>query len=398
METDEKKYARIALQLDPIYAKLLVYIEIVKNFIIDKGGIIYGGTAIDYALRLKGDSIYSEDELTVPDLDFYLPDSVNLSYLLAAMLFENGAESRSILAMHVETMRVDCGQHHFIADISYYPEPLFSRIPTITYAGMKCVHPTYQRSDLHSSLSFPFDNAPQEVVFARWKKDIARLNKIDVAYPVEYPSQWDDPTTETHVCDTSKPLYGWAAYCLLMNGEKAKLKTSFKLNGTKITFHTKNGMEYASCDPHDGEKYAKYVGLAPARVVIGEITFWDTSNRLLSIVSIRMGALDIKCACAQSILQYMLSRWFLHEDSAALAAYCSLWEKVKENSSDPTSKFRLSLETYGDKNIDSSQLIQLARQENRLEGIPNNYHPGGKPAPIFDYRGEHYRVSGERID
>lgn len=182
-----KDYEDISMKLDPIYPLLTKAIQICKQFIIDRKLIVYGGTAIDYALRLHGSSIYPEDML--PDLDFYSPNHAADAYDLADILFKAGfKESRAFMAMYVRAMKVDIVDNHFIADISYIPKATFDKLPFIEYQGMRCIDPIFQKIDLHSSLSFPFDNPPREVIFSRWAnaKDIKRFNLLNKYYPTPF--------------------------------------------------------------------------------------------------------------------------------------------------------------------------------------------------------------------
>lgn len=185
LDENKDNYEIACTKNDPFYEDLLKVSKVVKDFIRKHGLIIYGGTAIDYALRLKGDQIYSDAANDIPDLDFYSPDSVQHAYMLADIFFEMGYEAaRAIMATHVTTMRVDIGKNHWVADISYMPAKVFKKIPYIEYDGMRVVDPIVQRADLHSSLTFPYENPPREVVFARWAKDIKRFNKMDKCYPI----------------------------------------------------------------------------------------------------------------------------------------------------------------------------------------------------------------------
>lgn len=187
-----KEFKYIWTLHNPMYARLLVAIQLVKDFITSNNLIIYGGEALDYALRLKGDHIYPDELLTIPDLDFFSPDSVAHSYQLADIFYKNGFEAaRAIVAIHVHTMKVDCGSNNFMADLSYIPHKLFETVPTLTYNNMRVVHPDYQRIDLHIASSFIYSDPPKEVVFNRLKKDIQRFNKVNHHYPIVPP----DPST-----------------------------------------------------------------------------------------------------------------------------------------------------------------------------------------------------------
>lgn len=188
-----KEYENIALRHDPAYERVDEFITLLIQFIRDRGFIIYGGLAIDYALRLFGDKIYPDDLLQI-DYDFFAQDNVSSAYDLADAFYDlaiNGGHDpklcegiRAIGALHVKTMRVDIGDNHFIADLTYCPQDVFAALPFLEYQGIKIIHPDMQRIDIHSSLSFPYDYAPFEVIFNRWKKDITRFNLLDKYYPI----------------------------------------------------------------------------------------------------------------------------------------------------------------------------------------------------------------------
>ncbi|QJX72382.1 putative poly(A) polymerase catalytic subunit [Faustovirus] len=180
-----KIYEQIATRHDPIYNQILRAIDIIKKFIVNRGLIVYGGTAIDYALRAHGDKIYPDDLLLVPDLDFYSPDNVNDAYDLATQLYAAGySEARVINAKHTGTMKVDIGDNHFLADISYLPRELYEVIPTLEFERMRIVHPNFQALDQHHDLSSPFSSAPTEEIFNRWSKDLKRFNILSKYFPL----------------------------------------------------------------------------------------------------------------------------------------------------------------------------------------------------------------------
>jgi len=201
LDENKENYELACTRTDPYYEDWLRAIDVVKAFIREHKLIIYGGTAIDYALRLKGDNIYSDEANAIPDLDFYSPDNVGHAYILADKFYDMGFESaRAITATHLTTMRVDIGRNHWVADISYMPQKVFDNMPYIMYDNMRVIDPLIQRGDVHSSLSFPYDNPPREVIFARWSKDIKRFNKLDDKYPI---TLGDDTEDELKLMKTS---------------------------------------------------------------------------------------------------------------------------------------------------------------------------------------------------
>jgi hypothetical protein len=191
--------------------------EIVKQFIREHECVLYGGTAIDYALRLRGSKIYSDDELAFPDLDFYIWE-LDHAYQLADQLANAlpDANVRVIGAQHVGTLRVDVGENHFIADMTLRYESA-RLLPTVEFEGMRCLHPMVQRMDLHAAFAFPFDNPPREVAIERWNKDSKRFAILDEHYPVEAQKVNGARTLQTYwvnAKDISGPITGCAAYCM----------------------------------------------------------------------------------------------------------------------------------------------------------------------------------------
>jgi hypothetical protein len=157
-------------------------LDIVREFIVERKLILYGGLAIDYALRLRGSRIYPDEER--PDFDVYSPRSVEDAYDLADRLYKAGFNNvGAIRAIHAQTMRVKT-DFVFVADISHIPADVFASLPYVEYRGIRVLHPDYQRMDLHLAFCFPFRSAPREDVFHRWKKDLRRFNIVDKCYPV----------------------------------------------------------------------------------------------------------------------------------------------------------------------------------------------------------------------
>lgn len=157
--------------------------DIVRKFIIDRKLIIFGGLAIDYALRLKGSSIYYDGEL--PDYDCISNRNVDDAYDLGEILNAKGFENvRVIRAKHVETMRVRVNLIT-VADIGYIPTKYFKQYKYIVYNQLHILHPDIQRLDLHKAFCFPLNNAPMEDIFHRWNKDLHRFNLYEKYYPIK---------------------------------------------------------------------------------------------------------------------------------------------------------------------------------------------------------------------
>jgi hypothetical protein len=160
--------------------KLNNLLEIIREFIIKKELIIYGGVAIDYALRLKGNKIYSDYEH--PDFDVFSSNHTGDCHEIVDKLYAMGYRNVSaIRAKHPQTMRVRC-DFLSILDISYVPKSVFEKLPILKYNGVAFIDPIYQRMDMHLSLCLPFSGFPENITW-RWDKDIKRFNILNKYYP-----------------------------------------------------------------------------------------------------------------------------------------------------------------------------------------------------------------------
>jgi hypothetical protein len=179
---DIDQYINIVNMRSSIQEEITRALYIVKEFIISKKLILVGGMAIDLALRLKGDTIYTDEQ--IPDYDFYSPNHAADAYELGSLLCKKKFTNvRVINALHITTMRVSV-DFETVADITYCPLTIYKKVPVLKYDKLIIVHPHWQMSDQHISLSRPFENPGREVIFHRWKKDLERYDKLYKQYPV----------------------------------------------------------------------------------------------------------------------------------------------------------------------------------------------------------------------
>lgn len=160
--------------------------EIVKEYIRDNNLVVYGGLAIDYILRLKGDKIY--DDNIIPDLDVYSPRNIDDALKLSNILnnyFEKTTKFRVVRKKNILTFGVTVRKLSlFVIDISYYPQNDFDNIQFLLYDNLRIYHPNYLRMDIHYSFSTPLNNAPFENIHHRFEKDYERFSLIDKYYPL----------------------------------------------------------------------------------------------------------------------------------------------------------------------------------------------------------------------
>ena len=447
LSLNSKEFEKLVTEYDPYYRDMIIGIDIVKKFIIEKKLIIYGGTAIDMALRLKGDRIYPDDLL--PDLDFYSTNSVKDSYVLADKLFDAGFhEARAINALHTGTMRVDLVKNHFIADISYREQSVFDNIPYLIYQEMKILHPDFQRIDLHYSLSFPLDKVPREIIFERWDKDIKRFNLFEKHYPLEL-SNVSHQLKKNIYFIRKHVVSGFAAYCAYYNEFKQKFAEStnnsgsttfkfdeivpgiFEFDGERITFSGLNEYEVIHYDirkfleefPLDLVKYYEpYINLIPDRAEgmspDGKIVVYSTQKRMIGVKTLKTINGLIRIQCVQSLLRQFLSLHFIHKETPKLAGiyincYISLLRMANEVAAIITNPeefnktlFSLSLDLYGSENINPhtevwyQKLLYEIGDTSSPVKVPYGYYPSRNKGKYINFNPEEnkfYRESGREI-
>lgn len=423
---DVSKYKEEAklllLEMDPMWNDITRTTEIVKEYIRSHPVVIYGGTAIDMFLRLKGDKIYPDEMLAAADLDFLSGDSVGDAYFLAKKFFDMGyKEARAIRAIFPTTMKVDIGGNHWLADCSYVPQEICKNIiahHSLEFDGMKIVHPDLQRIDLHSALAFPYDNPPREVMFDRWKKDIERFNLLNKHYPVEQGEielkmsrqKWPMKIREL-------VLSGWAAYAIYR--QQRGDKDAFVVSDSGVSFDSP--MKYIDCVGHRRLSYdvtahhVAYGHIIPEwrmyEANYGEIREEATDNRLLSFVSVTIGDKKWRLVCIQYLLRYFISmaikaKWDddIPKYKTALFVYSDLLSMCSG-----AHPFGLSAKVYGDLNQSITYETAVAYYAAALKRfppehppdfindvsdvlpvMPQNYNPGKNAAmPTFDYATSH---------
>lgn len=375
-----------AIHLDPYTTLAAKAIAMTKEFISARGLVCYGGTALDYAARLQGGKIYDDEKLALPDLDFYSADPLRDARDLADILWAAGfEETRVINALHVGTFRVDCGGNHFVADVGYCP--ILADLTTLTYESFKIVHPDYQRLDMHSALSFIYDNPPREVVFARINKDIERFNIIDALYPIPSSppsSSSSPPSSPPHHLAKTLVYAGVTAYQLHM-GMKVTDDVTEVVSHSPSSTIVDNGWEIIA-------EFYPLINILPAMTFAksstgGRFIIYDTSHKLLSIDSYEHTRVTCKNHCMKILLGWHLARsrrgdypFTPSSSSEWMGMYSTLLPRIT-----------LSAKYYGDDNVDHNSIIKAAEYDRLVHGIPSS------PEYVLpmNYRPKNRRRDGE---
>lgn len=454
---DPEYYTNLVNVRSVLHKDITHALDVVKDFIIRKNLILIGGMAIDFALRLKGDNIYTDDQ--IPDYDFYSPNHSADAYELGALLCEKGFKNISCInAMHITTMRVRV-DFETVADITYCPTKIYKQVPTLMYDKIRIAHPHWQMIDQHSSLSLPFENPGWEVIFHRWKKDMTRYDKLYKHYPVVPVIETRSPISDTGITlETSgtkkyetegglqeKPSRG---YIRMVDRERLAKKLEIPMQTVKVPLSTISGscingwgaIDYKLEEDHivlliptgapvtvasyDYKKfikdkkleiieyYSEYFGSVPRRVVCSsdlkdskgrnkKIEVYDVFGMLISAKQINK-KYDVWVCNLQWSMVYLLVKIFSDKDPkivfTAEEQYLRCRYLIMEGEYP-------SIEVYGKYNFTQSYLNSIKRNKEIIYTIrapqlqPSNMYP--KPPECvnnkeFDPETSEYFMTDER--
>jgi hypothetical protein len=153
----------------------------INDFIRRKGRKVYGGTAINEALKVKNpdDAIY--DEYTFSDVEFYSTTPVVDLVELANELYAKGYKFVvGQEAVHEETYTIFVN-FQIYCDITYVPVRIYNGIKTLIIDGINYCDPHFILIDQLRIINQPLTAAEQ-----RWEKTFKRMYKLLKNYPFEY--------------------------------------------------------------------------------------------------------------------------------------------------------------------------------------------------------------------
>jgi hypothetical protein len=408
--SDEQFFEKLSRSYDINIVIILESLKVVKKFIKDNDLILYGGQAIDSALRKKGSHLYNEN--SIPDYDFYSPNNVNHSYELANILVDLGYENVSVIRrMHVQTMAVRIDFIN-IADISFVPKTIFDKLPVIKFDEMNVIDPLYQKIDMHLALAFPFKGPPKENIFNRWKKDIDRFNMLSKFYPLKVDNVKISKTkTEVKMdYDGQYVFFGMFAYGQLYNFYKntsqdcsgiIDLQSSFSdgVANFEIPTGTKPVLEVLSIDKLQipGEWYHPFLDVLPKKIKQKMVEIYDMSTQYITVHN---GIIN-----CQYLMAYLLINYFVECNDVYLKLYASLMKMTYNIGNMVDSPFSLSINTIGSENYDEIYFISKNNSmyemglEQIIDGLPQNYFPNNVKVKTetFQYKNNYFKRDGSKI-
>jgi hypothetical protein len=363
-----------------LYPDLKRALDLVIKFIVDKKLILKGGQAIDYSLRLKKSKLYEDN--AVPDYDFLSSNHYQDAIELGNTLCKANLPNVSIInAMHPTTMRV---RINFItvADITYCPKNILSKLKTLKYNNIIILHPIEQVIDIHRSLSHGWENTPDYVCLHRWEKDVTRLNMILKYYfdnsKIQYKTR---KVTIPKVDIIGSMVTGTLAEALIKGKYKVEAQdiiVEIESNFDKIEmFYLKDdkrlsGVTYSKFNIHNPymEYFPKWWEVNKS---YGKVIVYELSNGIIN--ADKLLDIDIYVANYNHILMMYLTH-SLYDDYSRLIEYAS------------KNKLKLSLGKFGGYN-DENLYFVIKFYDRGTKVVPKSLFPKEPECDAngeFDYR------------
>ena len=171
--------------LEPTIDECRLVQEVIRDFIIKKKRIVYGGTAYNELIKQKNqaDAIYKKNDCK--DIEFYSPkpieDLMELSNLLHEKKFKYVQGKQ---ANHAETYTIFVNFDQY-CDMSYMPNNVYSNMPTIIINGIIYAHPMWILVDILRQYNDP--------ITSYWRlkdKTFFRASILLKHYPLELDTKY----------------------------------------------------------------------------------------------------------------------------------------------------------------------------------------------------------------
>jgi hypothetical protein len=156
-----------------------IIFNILEEFLRQKKGICYGGTAINNILPEK-DQFYDRD-IEIPDYDFFSSSAMKDAKQLADIYYKNGfTEVEAKAGVHFGTYKVFVN-YIPIADITQLESQIYNNLKrsAISRAGILYAPPNFLRMLAYLELSRPDGDT------SRWEKVLKRLTLLNKNYPIK---------------------------------------------------------------------------------------------------------------------------------------------------------------------------------------------------------------------
>lgn len=164
--------------LEPTLDERKAVMQEIRNFIQENDRIIYGGTALNEALKAVDPKLTFYTDENFADIEFYSFEPKYDGVKLCNYLYEkNYKYIRFAEATHENTYTLYVNFHNY-CDITYVPKLIYSSIRTLTIHHIRYVHPHFSLID-----QLRIMNHPMTAGTFRWEKTFERMYRSLQAYP-----------------------------------------------------------------------------------------------------------------------------------------------------------------------------------------------------------------------
>lgn len=358
------------LQVDNYYNKcnLDKANDIVANYVKEQKLIIYGGQAIDFALRIHGEKIY--EDYVVPDYDFYSMNHIEDGYRIVGLLLDAGFKDISMIhAIHPTTIKIRINRD-FVADISFIFPEMYKLLQkdAIIYDGFLVRNPKYQFVDFNRSFAYPYEGEPNENINNRWIKDFKRYNilcnyylgdllKYDIQKSIKVSSYVDKNFV---VCgDLAIMIYLGIDPQIQISGDKINYvgfdeRATYLLDSQNMElFIKKYSSELANARKSNSKKsYVQLIDWLPERIETDKLRLLKCNNKTGIRTAKHVG--NLRVPCVNYCVMYAFAMHIVATGELANVYYwmfCQLNKILHEEYSRDTvlSKFLYpSIDVYGE--------------------------------------------------
>ncbi len=372
------------------YEDLKECYKIVEDFIKRNDCILVGGMAIDFALKEKGSFLYSKNKI---DYDFITPDYHTAAYELGNMLAKKFDDISVIGALHTSTLRV---RYKFIsiADVTYVPQILYSKIDSVEFGGFRVVHPNFQMIDQIKSIVCMAENPPRESFFGgRLPKDVKRFVMLGDFYPIakQNPKPIEKKVVPLKYLENGC-LGGLAALAYKTKEFKLPFDLGFSIENENAVISIPSDsaitiMSYepealiSMINPEEKKKYRALLDKLPERYeLVKNGVRYEIFDMHPSYILAEKNAKDkFHVLHLYGILMYLLVyKAFVHE----LSYTGDLFELIYKDHKSKLQYFPTAPIFYGINNWSETYLISSKRNTKEFKGlVPRNAYPK-KDKPI----------------
>jgi hypothetical protein len=378
---DDKLYKTLLINHDPNGPNIMKAIDIVKKYIIREKLIIVGGMAIDFALRLRGSKLYTDEE--IPDYDINTPHHWIDAYEMVQWLNRLGMRNLDVInAFHPTTVKVRV-MSTVVADVTYVPENIYKNIPRLNYHGFDFVHPFYQYIDQHRSLSYGYENIDMDrpVLKSRWTKDMKRHDLLWAKYPLKYDGErnmglQDEQTISVNLLN-NQCLGGFAALLYWVDwAKKHGFKPTYNVGNIMISSNEikfRCPEKHASIYSNDIKElynkinkefkikseifYERFLDKLPKRVMMDQFELLDNKNMWIAAHKLdKYHIINLQPIMLQLLVNYL----FVEKKYAYYAGYMLCHDLLKFGAENMLPELLPTAEYYGINNeTDTYMLAKL---------------------------------------